>query len=121
MIKLLLIVIGCYLFVALMVHVYYAIAGQRQNKNRHYILLADHSTEHIEWYYRSMRKFSAWMGIPVQLTIVQAQPTVELVQMVDCWSRLHQDIHFTEQVRHATERDIIVDLSRKDDLWKLPF
>lgn len=121
MIKLLLIVIGCYLFAALMVHVYYAIAGQRQNKNRNYILLADHSTEHIEWYYRSMKKFSVWMGVPVQMTIVQAQPTGELLQMVDCWNRQYHDIDVSEQMNLATDKDIIIDLSRKDDLCKLPF
>lgn len=120
MIKLLLIVIGCYMFAAAIVHIYYHFSS-KETKKRHYILLANQQQESMEWYYRSMRSFSEWMGIPVQVTIVHAQPGGELLQMVDRWSRKNDDIVVKDRACGLLDQAIVIDLSKKDDLCKLPF
>lgn len=121
MIKLLLFVIGCYIIAAAIVHVYYYFSSRQQLTKRHYILLDHEQQESIEWYYRSIKRFSYWMGIPVQITVVNTQPCGDLRQMVDRWNRNNNDITLDERVSTISDPAIIVDLSNQDDLCKLPF
>lgn len=121
MIKLLLIVIGCYMLAAAVVHLYYVLESRKENKQRHYILLSADEQDHMEWYYRSMKRFSRWMGIPVQVTVVHTQQAGELHQVVDCWNRHFDNIVVQDQLYASVDQAIVIDLNRKDDLCKLPF
>lgn len=121
MIKLLLFVIGCYIIAAAVVHIYYYISSRKQATSRHYVLLDNHQQDSIEWYYRSIKRFSIWMGIPIQVTVVNTEPGGDLRQMVDRWSIRHNDISLDDRVSGISEHTIVIDLSKQDDLCKLPF
>lgn len=121
MIKLLLIVIGCYIIAAAIVHVYYYFSSHQQPTKRHYILLDHEQQDSMEWYYRSFQRFSHWMGIPVHITVVNTQPNRDLRQMVDHWGRNNNDIVLNDRVSGISDHAIIIDLSKQDDLCKLPF
>ena len=121
MIKLLLFVIGCYIIAAAVVHVYYYFSSRQQSTKRHYILLDYEQQDSIEWYYRSIKRFSHWMGIPIQITVVNTQPNGDLLQMVDRWSRNNHDIVLNDRVSGISDQAIVIDLSKQDDLCKLPF
>lgn len=119
MISLLLFVIGCYVFVAAAVHLYYWMCRHHQME-KHYILLAEEPKEEMEWIIRSMYSFSKWMGIPVQVTIVPSFPSNELTYMADRWSSTWFPIHIQQQAT-APAHAVVVDLNKEQDLCKLPF
>lgn len=121
MIKLLLFVIGCYIIAAAIVHIYYYISSRQQATKRHYVLLDNEQQDSIEWYYHSIKRFSVWMGIPIQVTVVNTEPGGDLRQMVDRWSIKHNDIVLNDRFSGISDHTIVIDLSKQDDLCKLPF
>lgn len=86
MYELLLIVIGCYVLAAALVHLAYWIGRGRRRGSKHYVWIADRGQKNIEWYLRSLFSFSSWMGKEVQLTVVDQGVSDETMAIVERWS-----------------------------------
>ncbi|SFF38682.1 hypothetical protein SAMN04487969_13217 [Paenibacillus algorifonticola] len=86
MIKIFLIVVGCYVLAGFLVHAVYRLKRHRQHSAKHYVLLASRQHSNMERMIRSFFSFSRWMGIDVQLTVVDAglsEQTREIIQRLN--------------------------------------
>jgi len=119
MIQLLLFVIGCYVIAAAIVHCFYYWGKKKISPHKHYVLIANEPLKELEWHYLSMKRYSQWMGIPVQLTIINATEADESKKMIECWSRQNHFIQLQEYT--DVTNAVVVDLNREEDLYKLPF
>lgn len=93
MLKLLLLVLGCYIAAALSVHLAYRIRQGRKRASRHYVLIAADQDQHnIEWYMRSLLTFSRQTGKEVKVTVVDYGATAETLAIVDRMARKGQKV-----------------------------
>lgn len=93
MLELLLLIIGCYLAAAALVHLAFWIGRRSKRKGKHYVLIADHEQKNMEWYLRSLFSFSKWMGRDVRLTVVDRGATEETLAIVERWRRSGKEVH----------------------------
>ena len=122
MIKLLLIVIGCYVVAGIVVHLYHLFSTMQTQASKHYVLIADYEQDQLEWYYRSLKKFSEWMGVHVYLTIVSSGViNLEHKYMVRRWQQFDDYVNIVEQYPSVQADTIVVHLNNENDLNKLPF
>lgn len=87
MLMLLLLVIGCYVLAALLVHLAYWIGLGRMQKSKHYVLITDRDQNNMEWYLRMLNAFSRLMGRDVRLTVVDRGASEETLAIVERWQR----------------------------------
>ncbi|NBD26724.1 glycosyltransferase family A protein [Paenibacillus glycinis] len=70
MITVLLWILGCYVAAAAVVYVFSAMRLGRERRAKHYVLIAGNEGARMEWYMRSLRRFSHMTGTDVKVTIV---------------------------------------------------
>ncbi|WP_337103579.1 hypothetical protein [Paenibacillus sp. YIM B09110] len=108
MLKLLLLVLGCYIAAALSVHLAYWIRQGRKRASRHYVLIADEDQHNIEWYMRSLLTFSRQTGKEVKVTVVDYGATPETLAIVDRMARKGHIVtvhEYPEQMRRSRTVD----------------
>lgn len=146
MIKIFLIVVGCYVLAGFLVHAVYRLKRQRQCPARHYVLLANPQHSNMERMIRSFFSFSRWMGVDVQLTVVDAglsEQTREIIQRLnraDGGVNLYVDRVGAKGIQPLkrtassllwrmqadgvitkNEYPVVIDLQNPEDLSKIPF
>lgn len=87
MAELLLIVLGCYVAAAALVHLAFWMSRGRRRASKHYVFIADHRQDQMEWYLRSLFAFSRRMGTDVRLTVVDRGATEDTKAIVEKWGR----------------------------------
>lgn len=134
MISILLWVLGCYALMAAAVHAAYAVSRRRSRKVKHYVLLAGNERHRMEWYIRSIRRFSRLRGEEVKVTVVDSRSDEETLGIARCFARGGMDVTVgdgddvpaNEEGKEcrgqgeAGSAKVVVDLRNPDDLSKLP-
>src|SRR5690606_7292078 len=110
MLELLLIIVGCYALAALMVHLSYWFGCADRHATKHYVLIADHSQNNIEWYLRSLMSFSRRMGRNVQMTVLDRDASEETKAIVERWSRSEKGVKVHPEPKKS--KDISSDSKR---------
>ncbi|WP_338553391.1 hypothetical protein [Paenibacillus sp. KS-LC4] len=144
MINIFLIVVGCYVLAGFLVHVIYRLKRHRQHSTRHYVLLCGSQHANMERTIRSFFAFSRWMGVDVQLTVIDAGLGEQTREIVERMSHAHERIRLyrpeagivkkeAQQEKGwlwelkgngliiGSEPPVLIDLQNPEDLSKLPF
>lgn len=94
MIPVLLWIFGCYALAAAAVHAAYALTWKRERDVRHYVLIAGNHQLHIEWYMRSLRRFSHFSGTEVKVTVVDRGSEDDTLGIARIFARKGMNVHF---------------------------
>ncbi len=70
MIPVLLWIVGCYALAAVAVHAALVLSSGQSRDVLHYVLIAGNEQLQMEWYMRSLRRFSHFTGREVKVTVV---------------------------------------------------
>ncbi|BBH23899.1 hypothetical protein Back11_52440 [Paenibacillus baekrokdamisoli] len=87
MISVLLWIVGCYALAAAAVHAASALTSKRERDERHFVLIAGNEQLQMEWYMRSLRRFSYFTGTEVKVTIVDGGSEDETMGIVRFFAR----------------------------------
>ncbi|KQO10998.1 hypothetical protein [Paenibacillus sp. Leaf72] len=93
MIKIFLLVVGCYVLAGFMVHAVYRLKRQRRRSAKHYVLLASRQHSNMERIIRSFFSFSRWMGVDVHLTVVDAGLSEQTREIIERLNRPAGGVH----------------------------
>lgn len=93
MLELLLLIIGCYVLAALLVHLAFWTRPGRSRTGKHYVLIADQGQKNMEWYLRMLFSFSRWVGKDIRLTVVDRGATEETMAIVERWRKSGKEVH----------------------------
>ncbi|MFD0957905.1 hypothetical protein [Paenibacillus chungangensis] len=93
MFELLLMIIGSYAMAAMLVHLVFWMGRRRRQVSKQFIFIANHNENNMEWYLRSLMRFSRWMGRDVRLTLIDRGVTDEMRGIVDRWKRAGHALH----------------------------
>lgn len=121
MITLFLLVVSIYCIAGIMVHLYYSFCTLQHKNDKHYVLYTDNEPDILEWYYRSLRRFSKTMGVNVSITVVGGSATSQALSLIHCWQRQEGCIRYVEVYDKHSDYDIHIHLNDESDLKKLPF
>ncbi|RIX51077.1 hypothetical protein D3P08_18545 [Paenibacillus nanensis] len=150
MLMLLLLVVGCYVLAALLVHLAHWLGRGRVQRSKHYVLITDSGQNNMEWYLRMLHAFSRWMGKDVRLTVVDRGASEETMAIVERWRRGGKEVRVhaqlpdngaddgknldggrkaaqmmwmlqAEGIVSESEHAVLVDLQNPSDLSKMPF
>ncbi|WP_341279882.1 hypothetical protein [Paenibacillus sp. FSL H8-0537] len=112
MIKIFLLVVGCYVLAGFIVHAVYRLKRQRRRSAKHYVLLASRQYSNMERTIRSFFSFSRWMGVDVHLTVVDAglsEQTREIIERLNRAAggvRLYVDRHEDSELTHLLSKQL---------------
>ncbi|MCU6708450.1 hypothetical protein M6D81_06945 [Paenibacillus sp. J5C_2022] len=93
MFELLLMIIGCYAMAAVLVHLAFWVGRRRRQVSKQFVFIANHNENNMEWYLRSLKGFSRWMGRDVRLTLIDRGVSDETRGIVDRWKRAGHTVH----------------------------
>lgn len=123
-------IIGFYVAAAIFVH---QIWGRKEAVNRHqYVLVAGNHQMQIEWYIRALQQFSLRTGKDIGITVVLNNSSDETGSILEKFARQNTSIsvvrqEFSQQsitdtgwMQTFPEHVIWVELSRKEEITKLP-
>ncbi|RAP73943.1 hypothetical protein [Paenibacillus montanisoli] len=87
-------IFGCYALAAAAVHAVSALTWRRERLVKHYVLVAGNHQLQMEWYMRSLRRFSHFTGTEVKVTVVDRGSEDETMSIARCFARHGMDVHF---------------------------
>jgi len=120
MVTLFLLIVSIYCIAGIMVHLYYSISTLQEKNEKHYVLYTENEFDILEWYYRSLKRFSKTMGVNVSITVVAAQSSPSIA-LVNRWKKCEDSIKHVESYNTHRDTDIHIHLNNINDLQKLPF
>ncbi|AZN38532.1 hypothetical protein [Paenibacillus albus] len=94
MIPVLLWIFGCYALAVAAVHAAYALTWKRQRDVQHYVLIAGNHQLQMEWYMRSLRRFSHFTGTEVKVTVVDRGSQDETLGIARYFARMGMNVDF---------------------------
>ncbi|SDX28203.1 hypothetical protein [Paenibacillus sp. CF384] len=94
MIPVLLWIFGCYALAAAAVHAVSALTWRRERHIKHYVLIAGNEQLQMEWYMRSLRRFSHFTGTEVKVTVVDRGSEDETMSIARCFAKHGMNVHF---------------------------
>ncbi|SFT25614.1 hypothetical protein [Paenibacillus sp. BC26] len=94
MIPVLLWIFGCYALAAAAVHAVSALTWRRERHIKHYVLIAGNEQLQMEWYMRSLRRFSHFTGTEVKVTVVDRGSEDETMSIARCFAKRGMNVHF---------------------------
>ncbi|WP_308636651.1 hypothetical protein [Paenibacillus silvisoli] len=94
MIPVLLWIFGCYALAAAAVHALSAFSERRERLVKHYVLIAGNHQLQMEWYMRSLRRFSHFTGTEVKVTVVDRGSEDETMSIARFFARHGMNVHF---------------------------
>ncbi|SFJ26653.1 Glycosyl transferase family 2 [Paenibacillus sp. UNC496MF] len=87
MISVLLWIVGCYVLAAIVVYVCSAFRLGRERNVKHYVLIAGNEEPRMEWYMRSLRRFSHLTGTDVKVTVVDNGSQDDTLQIARAFAK----------------------------------
>ncbi|REE84473.1 hypothetical protein A8990_1147 [Paenibacillus taihuensis] len=94
MIPVLLWIFGCYALAAAAVHAAFALTWKRERDVQHYVLIAGNHQLQMEWYMRSLRRFSHFSGTEVKVTVVDRGSEDDTMGIARIFARRGMDVQF---------------------------
>ncbi|MGG4144819.1 hypothetical protein ABEW34_17020 [Paenibacillus algorifonticola] len=108
MINIFLIVVGCYVLAGFFVHAVYRWKRHKRRSARHYVLLANPQHSNMERMIRSFFSFSRWMGVDVQLTVVDAGLSEQTREIIERLNRADGGINLYVDRYNEVESTLII-------------
>ncbi|SEN64321.1 hypothetical protein [Paenibacillus sp. OV219] len=108
MIPVLLWIFGCYALAAAAVHAAYALTWKRQ-RVQHYVLIAGNHQLQMEWYMRSLRRFSHFTGTEVKVTVVDRGSQDDTMGIARCFARMGMNVDFHSGIGQNEHTSTLVD------------
>ncbi|QYR22102.1 hypothetical protein KZ483_03500 [Paenibacillus sp. sptzw28] len=97
MIPVLLWIVGCYALAAAAVHAASALSWRRGNDVKHYVLIAGNQQLQMEWYMRSLRRFSHFTGTEVKVTVIDRGSEDETIGIARYFSRYGMNVNIAAE------------------------
>ncbi|WP_219834408.1 glycosyltransferase family A protein [Paenibacillus sp. R14(2021)] len=94
-------ILGCYALAVIVIHVYSALRRGRVRSAKHYVLIAGNEGHQMEWYMRSLRRFSHLTGTEVKVTVVDSGSEDETIHIVRCFAKQNMDVHYHSTAGHS--------------------
>lgn len=87
MISVLLGVLGCYVVAAAVIHWCSVLRRRRGTSAKHYVLIARNEAHRMEWYMRSLQRFSHLTGTDVKVTVVDGGSDDETMRIAEAFRK----------------------------------
>lgn len=93
MIAILLGIVGCYVLAAAVIYASSVIRRGRERKAKHYVLIAGNEGQRMEWYMRSLHRFSHRTGTDVKVTVVDNGSADETLRIAQVFAKRGMDVN----------------------------
>ncbi|QHT63456.1 glycosyltransferase family 2 protein [Paenibacillus lycopersici] len=93
MIAALLWIVGCYVLAAAVIYALSAIRRRQSRSVKHYVLIAGNEGQRMEWYMRSLRRFSHLTGTDVKVTVVDNGSEDDTLDIARVFAKRGMDVH----------------------------
>ncbi|MCY9660494.1 hypothetical protein P5G65_14460 [Paenibacillus chondroitinus] len=122
-------ILGCYGISIAVLHLLFGARKGRKKKPAKVLLVTKNNQNQIEWYIRSLFFFSGLKGYEVTATIYDEGSSDDTRQIIERLSHTHlldlryqMDFDAVDQFRsqHEGESVVVVHLSNREDLVKIP-
>ncbi|MFC4812020.1 glycosyltransferase family A protein [Paenibacillus sp. GCM10023250] len=80
-------IVGCYVLAAIVVYACSAFRLGRERSVKHYVLIAGNEEPRMEWYMRSLRRFSHLTGTDVKVTVVDNGSQDDTIQIARAFAK----------------------------------
>ncbi|MBM7566486.1 glycosyltransferase family A protein [Paenibacillus sacheonensis] len=92
MIAVLLCIVGCYVLAAAVIFILAAMRRGRERSAKHYVLLAGNEGQRMEWYMRSLHRFSHLTGTDVKVTVVDNGSKDDTLRIARVFAKRGMDV-----------------------------
>ncbi|MFD0696229.1 hypothetical protein ACFQZT_19370 [Paenibacillus sp. GCM10027628] len=122
-------IVGCYGISIAVLHILFRIRKGRNKKQAKVLLVTKNNQNQIEWYIRSLFFFSRVKGSQVNAAIFDEGSSDDTLKIIERLSHTHlleiyhqADDEFVDDYlrQHENEPLIVVNLSNREDLVKIP-